>query len=115
MIVIGDDVTFETTGNKIYANKGIIGLSKTMGPTEGYDGDIDTLCLTKEEKFELANYMVNLWSEYRTKEEVICESCKEVDRLQCIIREFCAGQEFADKLWKEQKHIKTLFEEAGQM
>jgi len=39
----------------------------------------------------------------------------EVERLQCIIREFCAGQEFADKSWKEQKHIKTLFEEAGQM
>ncbi len=51
-----------------------------------------------------------------SKEEVVvCERCKEVERLQCIIREFCAGQEFADKLWKEQKHIKTLFEEAGQM
>ena len=37
----------------------------------------------------------------------------ELDRLRDMIREFCAGQEFADPAWRKQKHIKPLFDECG--
>ena len=52
------------------------------------------------------------YSEFRIRAE---NAERRVERLTDIIREFCAGQEFADKAWKKQKHIKTLFDEAGQM
>ena len=36
-------------------------------PTEGYDGDIELECLTTEEQLELAEYMLNKWSEFKEK------------------------------------------------
>ena len=35
----------------------------------------------------------------------------EVQRLRKIIRDFCNGQKWADKLWQSQSHIKPLFDE----
>ena len=50
-------------------------------------------------------------SPFSMKKEIVRLDA-EADRLKGIIREFCAGQEFADKAWREQKHVKPLFDEA---
>lgn len=42
-------------------------------------------------------------------EDVTLDS--EAQRLRKIIREFCEGQKWADKLWQSQSHIKPLFDE----
>jgi hypothetical protein len=53
------------TGKRIYSNNGIIGLSPKLEVTEGYDGDIEIEDLTKEERLELAEYMLKKWTEFR--------------------------------------------------
>ena len=63
-----------STGKKIFANAGIIGLEKLEGNewaiTDGYDGNIDYPTwneeeeprnLTKEERIEVTDYMITLW------------------------------------------------------
>ena len=62
----GDNVIF-STGKKIYANNGIIGLSPNLKVSEGYDGGIDNNELTSEEKLELSEYMLAAWNEYKLK------------------------------------------------
>lgn len=63
-----DLVIFESTGKKVYANCGIIGVSsdsKKIYLSEGYDGDFPDEELSKEEREELADYMINLWTEFK--------------------------------------------------
>lgn len=64
MKIDGDDLIF-STGKKVYANNGIIGISPSGEISEGYDGDIDTENLTPEEKLELANYMLVKWESFK--------------------------------------------------
>lgn len=68
MEVDRDNLIF-STGKFRYANNGIIGLSEPdedgWEVTEGYDGGIDINDLTKEEKVELADYMINLWQRFK--------------------------------------------------
>jgi hypothetical protein len=66
-----DTVTF-STGKTMYANRGIIGLASDLRVTEGYDGGFPAWpdgwrddCLTKEERQELADYMIALWQKFR--------------------------------------------------
>lgn len=71
-----------STGRKFSANKGIIGISAddvdgevSRQLSEGYDGAIDTdsfdierypeLEWTVEERRELADYMIELWTKWR--------------------------------------------------
>ena len=71
MKVNGDDVIF-STDKVVYANNGIIGLSEPdeqygWSIFQGYDGGIDHNELTKSEKNELADYMMNLWQQFKDK------------------------------------------------
>jgi len=78
-IVAGDSVVF-STGRKVYANNGIVGLcpSDMEHVYEGYDGCIEwpdmdggpgdhDAPLTRTEKLELASMMVEAWERYRNK------------------------------------------------
>jgi len=68
MKIDGDAVVF-STGKKVYVNNGIIGLSEPdedgWSVSEGYDGGINTNKLTHEERWELADYMINLWKRFK--------------------------------------------------
>ena len=62
-----DEIEFETTGRRLYANAGIIGLSEDLVPHEGYDGDLEESedYLKPKEMIELAEYMIGLWTRYK--------------------------------------------------
>ena len=67
MEILKDEVVF-SSGNRCYANKGIIGLDpKDLTICEGYDGIFDggweAKGLPPEDIFELAEYMVERWQE----------------------------------------------------
>lgn len=63
MIIRGDKIIFNT-GKAVYANGGIIGISgNSLAIYEGHDGGLDLV--TREEKIELADYMLELWKKYR--------------------------------------------------
>ena len=68
MRVNGERFIF-STGKEVYANNGIIGLCEPgkwgWDVTEGYDGGIDMDDFTKEEKIELADYMLSLWQRFK--------------------------------------------------
>ena len=66
MKIKGDTVIFETTQKQSYANCGIIGLSPELKVYDGYDGEFsyDDM-VTPEEKAELADYMIDLWTQYK--------------------------------------------------
>lgn len=66
MAVINDDRIRFSTGKHVYAHNGIIGLGPDLHVYEGYDGGIDTAGLTAEERRELADYMIGLWTQFRT-------------------------------------------------
>ena len=59
-----------STGRKVNCNKGIIGLNPELKTYEGYDGDFCLYIspLTKEERIELADYMIGLWTKYKEVE-----------------------------------------------
>lgn len=65
-----DDVYTLSTGKNFYANCGIIGISKNekgIFVHEGYDGSINYPWeenFTKEERREIANFVINLWNEW---------------------------------------------------
>ena len=59
-----------STGRIASANCGIIGLSPNLEISDGYDGGFDgTRNLTKEERVELANYMIEKWKEFGGRNE----------------------------------------------
>jgi len=68
MIIKRDDVIF-SSGKVVYANRGIIGLSMPgeygWEISEGYDGRIDIDELSKQERIELADYMITLWQRFK--------------------------------------------------
>ena len=59
----GDDLIF-SSGKKVYANHGIIGISPELKISEGYDGDIEDKDFTCAEKLELADYAIKLWQDW---------------------------------------------------
>ena len=67
-----DTMLFESTGREFYAHGGIIGLSEPDEDgwqlSHGFDGGIGGYRgddLYKEEKEELAEYMIRLWERYK--------------------------------------------------
>ena len=66
-----------STGREVYANYHIIGISPELEISEGYDGEINPKGLytgrggemegvwSSDERLELADYMINLWTRYR--------------------------------------------------
>jgi hypothetical protein len=76
MKINNDYITFKTSGKKYYANCGIIGLSEPgedgWQVSGGYDDAFGGCCsekLSKKEKIELADYMINLWTRFRKDHE----------------------------------------------
>jgi hypothetical protein len=70
MRIDGDTVKFRS-GKEEYANCGIIGLSPDGSAAGGYDGGFpgyDDSELTKEERVELAEYMIVKWKLFAAKE-----------------------------------------------
>jgi hypothetical protein len=66
---IDDGYKFETTGRTIYAHCGIIGIAEDLDISQGYDGGITIdddyeQEMTKEEKKELSEFMVDLWKKF---------------------------------------------------
>jgi hypothetical protein len=64
--VKGDYVIF-SSGRKVYANCGILGLADRDGVpevTDGYDGGYADGEFSAEERREMAKYMVNLWKRF---------------------------------------------------
>ncbi len=59
-----DDLVF-STGKRIRAYLGIVGIDETLSISEGYDDGIDVDALTLREKKELANYMIALWKKWK--------------------------------------------------
>ena len=60
MKIKGDNLIF-STGKKLYANHGIIGISPKLVISEGYDGGIEEETLTLGERQELLSYMLDRW------------------------------------------------------
>ncbi len=64
-----------TSGKKLYANCLIVGIDPELNVSGGYDqGNIDSLYnndtheyekISKEDRVELAEYMIALWIKYR--------------------------------------------------
>jgi hypothetical protein len=48
-------------GKRLYANRGVIGLSVSCEISEGWDGGFDRGEMTKDEIVELATYMSEKW------------------------------------------------------
>ena len=56
-----------STGKILQANNSIIGISPELNVSEGYDGGGADYDLTKEEKIEVADYMISQWRKYKKK------------------------------------------------
>lgn len=80
MKIEGDDVIF-STGQKRYANCGIIGIDPSLVVHEGYDGHFfdpterewrgdDEHVLTPAEQIELADFMIQQWGRFKARAEV---------------------------------------------
>jgi hypothetical protein len=75
----GDGYTL-SSGRRLYANRGIVGINPEMEVYEGYDGKIYTTIYTRplfpgeisgwshEEKCELADFMISLWTKFKASE-----------------------------------------------
>ena len=56
-----------SSGQRMYANNGIVGISQGddgIEITEGYDGGIDSDIFTLTERQELAAWAIALWTEW---------------------------------------------------
>ena len=68
-----------STGRTEYANSGIVGLGPDLCLSQGYDGDLPW-DLTKEERLELADFMISLWNLF--KEQTALNSLAEKSSLE---------------------------------
>lgn len=60
-----------STGTTFYAYEGILGLHSDYGLTYGWDGEVGemfTKRFTKEEKAEIADYMIELWTKFKSRD-----------------------------------------------
>jgi hypothetical protein len=56
-----------TTGKIFSAYCGYIGINPEFSLSEGYDGLLDYISFTQQEKIEIADYMINLWNDYKKR------------------------------------------------
>ena len=67
MITEPNHITFECTGRREYVNSAIIGTSDGEFVYGGYDSDLfDATDLTTHEREELADYMIALWTKFKS-------------------------------------------------
>lgn len=67
MIKKDDSTMILKSGKKIYVNHGLISIDDDNNIYEGYDGEIDIYDyneLTKDERIEIAEYMIERWKKY---------------------------------------------------
>lgn len=63
-------ITF-SSGNSFYACGGTVGIAPNMEAREGYDGILhsdrlgDRYKMDKEDRIELADYMINQWQKFK--------------------------------------------------
>lgn len=73
----GQDLVF-STGRKIYANNGVVGINDELEVREGYDGYIqgawdndgingERSPWTPAKQAELCDYMIDIWQKRKTK------------------------------------------------
>lgn len=60
----GNDGLILSTGKRLYAHCGIIGINPEGLLFNGYDSGLEDEKLNLEEKIELAEYAITLWKEY---------------------------------------------------
>ena len=66
------DYAIFSSGLKISANNGIVGLSPELEVFEGYDGRFGSTFhneMTPEDECELADYMIKQWGKYKVQAE----------------------------------------------
>lgn len=56
-----------STGRRVYANNGILGIGPDGGIYEGYDSCVLDDDFTDDERAEIADYMIELWQAYKVK------------------------------------------------
>jgi hypothetical protein len=64
---IDDDYVVFSTGKRLYAFTGTLGINEDGDTNYGYDGDFpESLndALTTDERQELSTYMIALWTKY---------------------------------------------------
>ena len=68
-----DHFIFESSGLKFNAHGGFIGITEnSLRVSGGYDDELfvgvrGINCLTKDERRELADYMIDLWTKFKDK------------------------------------------------
>lgn len=72
-LTIRGDYIYFTTGKRMYAHSGIIGLTPDGIATEGYDGSLvdifDDKGMTAAERAELAEHMIKKWQAFGNRSE----------------------------------------------
>jgi hypothetical protein len=66
--VDGHTITFKSTGRRLDIAFGVVGLSPDLRVHEGFDSDLEEMLddpLTREERRDLADYMIALWTKFR--------------------------------------------------
>lgn len=76
MKIVGEYLIFNT-GKRVYANNGIVGIDGDYLLSTGYDNYLETPFLenndegyeelTKAEALELADYMIEVWQNYKQR------------------------------------------------
>ena len=64
----GDHITLPS-GRKFYANNLIVGIDDQGRISEGYDGGVSDDEFTAAERIELADLMIERWTEYKRRAE----------------------------------------------
>ena len=72
MKIDGDTLTF-SSGNHLYANRGIVGISPELAISHGYDGALPDANdgdreVTAADLRELADYMIGLWQSFKARQ-----------------------------------------------
>lgn len=77
MKIKGDRCIF-STGTRLFANRGVIGIGPNLEVTEGWDGgfynpssyfDEEDSPLTPVERVELADFMIGQWKKFKKEAE----------------------------------------------
>jgi hypothetical protein len=67
MRIEGSFMVFECSGKEFFASDGIIGIEQNLIVSEGYDGKVPYNKFTQEEREELSNYMIDLWTRFKER------------------------------------------------
>lgn len=56
-----------STGKVVSCYAGVVGIEPGLSAREGYDGYLDLVRLTRAEKVELADAVIDLWQRYKAQ------------------------------------------------